>query len=355
MKKVAIVGTQGVPAHYGGFESLVENLLKYRSSDDIQYTVYCSSKEQNQKLKQYKGARLRYVNLSSHGKQAVMYDIICFIHSIKGFDTVLVLGTSGCLFLPIFRLFNRSKMVINIDGLEHKRNKWNYFAKKILLWSEKLSVKYGDVIISDNKGIQDYVTKQYNKSSKLIAYGGDQALRKVSEEFTTRILNKYSLEKQGYAFAVCRIEPENNCHIVLDAFSKTDKKIMFVGNFNRSEYGKELKQKYKNYKNIIISDTIYDLDTLFVLRHNCNKYIHGHSAGGTNPSLVEAMFFGCPILAYDVVYNRETTENKAYYFGDSASLRELLTLNNLNGDAMKQIAQKRYTWSFIAKQYEQLY
>lgn len=355
MKRVAIVGTQGVPAHYGGFETLVENLLIFCSLKDVQYTIYCSSRDQKQSLKEYKGAKLRYVNLSSHGKQAIIYDVVCFIRSIKGFDTILVLGTPGCLFLPILKLFSKSKVVINIDGLEHKRYKWNYFAKKILLYSEILSVKYGDIIISDNKGIQDYVMKQYNKSSELIAYGGDQAIRKVSEEFILSVLNKYSLEKQDYAFAVCRIEHENNCHIVLQAFSQCDKKIMFVGNFNRSKYGQELKQKYKNYKNIILNEPIYDLDVLFVLRNNCNMYIHGHSAGGTNPSLVEAMFFGCPILAYDVVYNRETTENKAYYFKDSGSLKKLLSSNKLNGNAMKRIAQKRYTWTFITKKYEKLY
>lgn len=130
---------------------------------------------------------------------------------------------------------------------------------------------------------------------------------------------------------------------------------MFVGNFDRSEYGQELKEKYKDTENIIISDPIYDLDTLFVLRNNCKMYLHGHSVGGTNPSLVEAMFFGCPILAYDVVYNRETTENKAYYFKDANDIITILNEDNLDGSAMKEIAQRRYTWRHIVQQYEELY
>lgn len=357
MKKVAIVGTQGVPALYGGFESLVENLLKYRSSDDIQYTVYCSSKDQKKGAKEYEGAKLRYIKISSHGGEAILYDMLSLIRSIRGFDTILMLGASGYPLFPIFKLLSKSKLIINKDGIEYKRNRGNLtnIGGKISLWAEKASLKYGDLIISDNKAIQDYVTKKYNKESVLIAYGGDQAIRNVSDKFATETLNKYKLEKNDYAFAVCRIEPENNCHIVLEAFSKTNKKIMFVGNFNRSEYGQELKEKYKDSKNIIISDPIYDLDTLFVLRNNCKMYLHGHSVGGTNPSLVEAMFFGCPILAYDVVYNRETTENKAYYFKDAQDIITLLNENNLDGSAMKEIAQRRYTWRHIVKQYEELY
>ena len=143
--------------------------------------------------------------------------------------------------------------------------------------------------------------------------------------------------------------------MILDAFSKTDKKLIYIGNWERSEYGKALKEKYSSCANINIHGPEYDLDTLYALRSNAEMYIHGHSAGGTNPSLVEAMFFGKPILAFDVVYNRATTDDKAYYFKDSNELERLLSKQDLNGGAMIRIAQEKYTWKKIASQYEALF
>lgn len=355
MKRIVIVGTQGVPASYGGFESLVENLIKYRSTPDILYTVFCSSKDLKQDISTYNGANLKYVNLSANGIQSIFYDIISLIRSIKLFDTILVLGVSGCIFLPIFRLLSQKRLIINIDGLEHKRAKWSPLAKKFLLISEKMAIKYADVIISDNKGIQDYVTKQYQVKSELIAYGGDQVKRNVNQDFENQILSNFNLIPETYSLAICRIEPENNCHIILKAFQNTNHKILFIGNWNKSEYGRQLKNIYQQEPNIIISDPIYDLDKLYVLRKHAKSYIHGHSAGGTNPSLVEAMFFGNPILTYDVIYNRETTENRAYYFQNSESLKLLLQKNDLDGSRLKDIAEKKYTWHVITKQYESLY
>lgn len=353
--KVAVIGSQGVPANYGGFESLVENLLGENCPKDIEYTVYCSSKDMPEKISEYKGAKLKYIPLSANGVQSVPYDILSLCRSLRGFDVILVLGVSGCMFMPLFRLLNRSKIIVNIDGLEHRRAKWGRFARWMLKTSEASAVKYADVIISDNKGIQDYVTETYSKPSELIAYGGDHAKRELQENFINDTLNKYGLEKGGYAITVCRIEPENNSHVILEAFSKTDKPLVFIGNWGHSEYSSELKEKYSKYPNIHILDAIYDLDILYALRSNAGIYIHGHSAGGTNPSLVEAMFFGIPIIAYDVIYNRETTENKAYYFKTPMEIISYLNSDNLDGSAMANIASRRYTWNHIANQYCKLY
>lgn len=356
-KRVAIIGTMGVPAKYGGFETLVENIIGENATPGIEYTIFCSSKSYSERPSFYKGARLKYINLKANGAQSTLYDIISMIWCwFKGFDTVVILGVSGCLFLPVFRLFYHKKLVINIDGLEHKREKWGNFTKKFLLLSEKMAVRYADVVIADNKGIQDYVTETYNKPSALIAYGGDHVLRDISEEKQQKILGEYGLKPDDYAFTVCRIEPENNCHLILEAFAQSGKKILFVGNFNHSEYAKALKAKYENYPNILIHNAIYDLDVLYALRSNCKWYIHGHSAGGTNPSLVEAMHFGRNILAFDVIYNRETTQNKAYFWKNIEELKVLIEDGSLScGKVMKEVAQKEYIWKRIAEQYEALY
>lgn len=359
MKKIAIVGTQGVPAKYGGFETLVENIIGDNCSPDVQYTVFSSSKDFKEQRTSYKGAILKYIPLHANGAQSTPYDILSLLKTIRGYDVILVLGVSGCAFLPIFRLLCRKKLIVNIDGLEHRRAKWKGFAKYFLRFSEKMAVECADVIVSDNKGIQDYVTETYAKDSELIAYGGDHVLRNLSEQQQETLLSKYMLAKDNYSFTVCRIEPENNCHVTLQAFAKSGDNLVFVGNWEKSEYGKELKAKYADYANISILDSIYDLDELYALRNNCKFYIHGHSAGGTNPSLVEAMHFGRPVIAYDVVYNRETTENKACYFNNASELIAILGNEKAaleeSGKAMKEIANRRYLWSVIAKQYEDLY
>lgn len=355
MKKVAIVGTQGVPANYGGFESLVENMIGDNCSPDIQYTVFCSSKDMKEKLSSYKGANLKYVPLHANGMQSIPYDIVSMLRVITGYDVILVLGVSGCVFLPILRILSRKRIVVNIDGLEHRRDKWGKFAKWFLKFSEKVAVKWADTIIADNKGIQDYVMETYGKKAEMIAYGGDHVLRDIPVEEQASVLQKYGLQNKKYAISVCRIEPENNCHVSLEAFSRTDKSFVFIGNWKRSEYGKELLDKYKDCPNIQMLDPIYDLDTLYVLRSNAAYYIHGHSAGGTNPSLVEAMFFGCPIIAFDVVYNRESTQNKAYYFSTSNDIVDLINKGSLDGRIMKDIAKKEYTWKVIANKYEELF
>lgn len=359
MIKVAIIGTQGVPAAYGGFETLVENLLGENCPADVEYTVFCSSKEQKERPEEYKGARLRYVPLRSHGAQSIPYDIIQMIRAARGYDVLLVLGTSGCSFLPALRIImkRRSRLVVNIDGLEHRRDKWGRNARRLLLYSEKQAVRLADVVIADNEGIAQYVRETYGVEPAMIAYGGDHALRTLSPRAVDETLGRYGLAPRKYAVTVCRVEPENNCHLTLEAFAGSDAPmpLVFIGNWDHSDYGRELKARYAKSPNIHILDPIYDLDTLYALRTQAALYIHGHSAGGTNPSLVEAMFAGIPVACYDVVYNRATTYGRAYYFKDSDSLKALASRADLDGSDMLRLAREHYTWATIASQYCQLY
>ncbi len=353
---VAIVGIQGVPAKYGGFETLVENIIGENTPPQVQYTIFCSSKDYTTKLDSFKGAKLKYLPLfHANGVQSTPYDILAMLHCLSGYDTVVILGVSGCIFLPIFKLLYHKRLIVNIDGLEHKRAKWGKFAKWFLRTSEAMAVRFADIVIADNKCIQDYVTSTYNKPSELIAYGGDHVQRNLSEEQQLSTLQKYGVSAGNYAISVCRIEPENNSHIICEAFAKSGKNLVFVGNWDRSTYSRDLKNKYSQYANIKMINSLYDLDELYALRNQCHCYIHGHSAGGTNPSLVEAMFFGKPIIAYNVGYNKETTENKAYYFTTASDLQSLITRNDLDGQEMRTIATRRYTWKHISEQYSALY
>lgn len=336
---------------------MVENIIGDNCSPDVGYTVFCSGKDYEVRRREYKGVRLRYIPLfHANGAQSTMYDIFSMLCCIgRSYDAVVVLGVSGCLFLPVFRLLYWKRLIVNIDGLEHRRAKWGRFTKWFLRISEAMAVRLADVVIADNKGIQDYVSETYSKESALIAYGGDHVMRSLAEERQQDTLRKYGITSCDYAITVCRIEPENNCHLVLEAFAKSGQPLVFIGNWRRSDYSRELKEKYGRLENIRMIDSLYDLDELYALRNHCRCYIHGHSAGGTNPSLVEAMFFGKPILAFDVVYNRETTRGAAYYWKDSATLTALTGSHDLDGLAMRKIAERDYTWKRIAEQYESLY
>lgn len=353
--RVAIIGTVGIPATYGGFETLTEYLTQ-QLGEKIQFTVYCSSKAYSVKLKEYNNAQLEYIPLKGNGIQSISYDIISLFKAAKAHDSILILGVSGCIILPVFRLFYKQKrLIINIDGLEHRRGKWNKNVRKFLRYSEKLALKYADEVITDNEAIKKYVKDEYKRESTFIAYAGDH-VEKLA--LTREVQQKYSIPDK-YALKVCRIEPENNIQLVLDAFSEISIPLILIGNWSNSTYGSSLKTKFGGYKNIHLLDSIYDQNILNQIRSNCTIYLHGHGAGGTNPSLVEAMNLGLPIFCFDCVYNRATTFNEGLYFKDVAELKCLFeftskeTLSSL-GETMLKIAKENYTWKKISNQYYEL-
>jgi glycosyltransferase involved in cell wall biosynthesis len=355
-KRIAIIGTRGVPAQYGGFESLAENLIDNNNNDELEYTVFCSSIDTLEHRDTYKGARLRYLPLHANGFQSIPYDITSMLESLHGYDILLILGTSGCTFLPTLRrLVPDKRIIVNIGGVEHHRGKWGSLAKSVLRRSEAMAVKYADVVIADNRGIVDYVRNTYGREAHMIAYGGDHVLCNTSEAEQQFILADYGLKAGEYGVSVCRIEPENNCHITLQAFAESGIPLVFIGNWEYSSYSRDLYHKYHDTPGIHLLDATYDLGVLYTLRRNAAVYVHGHSAGGTNPSLVEAMFFGRPILAYDVVYNRETLHGLGSYYSDVATLRRALRRLPDNGSALRSLAEREYTWRHITAQYEELY
>ncbi len=360
MKKISVIGTVGLPANYGGFELFNEFLTK-NLSDQYEFTVYCSSKAYDKKVESHNGAKLKYLPLNANGVQSIPYDIWSILYSLRGSDIIVVLGVSGCMILPLLRLFGcRKKIITNIDGLEWKREKWSGLAKWFLKFSEKCAVKYSDVTIGDNKVIADYVTEEYGKPCEMIEYGGDHLQRVEIDEPSCE---KYPFLKSNYAFGVCRIEPENNIHMILEAFSQlkaNELPLVMIGNWQRSEYGQKLWNEYSECENITLLNPIYEPEALNLIRSNCSVYVHGHSAGGTNPSLVEAMYFKLPVMAFDVNFNRETTENSALFFDSSESLTKLIKETKaveltVVGEKMREICDRRYTWKVICEKYVELF
>lgn len=352
--KIAIIGTVGVPANYGGFETLAENLVKYHDAASLSgpITVYCSSRNVVSRERSFLSAQLKYVPLRANGAQSIPYDIVSLMSAVQNrSDVILLLGVSGAIALPLVRLFSSARIITNIDGIEWRREKWQGWAKRILRFSEKMAVRYSHEVIADNGVIAEYVKGTYGADSHVIAYGGDHA---VAVDAVSVV--EYDLPA-SYAFSVCRIEPENNVHVILEAFSKLDAHpLVMVGNWNNSEYGRVLRQRYASSGNISLLDPIYDLGKLKTLRSRAVFYVHGHSAGGTNPALVEAMHFCRPVLAFDCDFNRSTTEDKAIFFKTSEALVHLIETLDVTaaervGRSMLEIAERRYTWRVVAQQY----
>lgn len=356
LMKIGIVGTVGLPAKYGGFETLVENLADYhhREKIDCQLYVYCSSKSYKNKSKYYKNTLLKYVNLSANGLQSVLYDIVSMVKAVffVKCDVLLVLGVSGAMFIPMIRLLSNTSIITNIDGIEWKRDKWKKHAKLFLRISERIAVRYSNEVIADNEAIGRYIQEEYRMPYVVITYGGDHVLAHQGVD-----ISEYKLPRR-YFFSVCRIERENNISMILEAFENLENQsIVMVGNWESSNFGLDLKRKYKKYHNIVLIDPIYNLSVLRSMREKCVGVVHGHSAGGTNPSLVEAMWFNKPIFAFDCTFNRETTENSALFFKSSMELSGLVNSPHEQlkpiGINLLTIAQKNYLWNDIAAKYFQ--
>lgn len=352
--RIAIVGIVGVPGRYGGFETLVENLVDYHASRDLksQLAVYCSTKGGSSELgKQHKQAELRWIPLDANGPQSIAYDFLSLLDAVRKSDQrILILGVSGTMILPLIRLFSRARIITNIDGIEWKRAKWGRLARQILRVSEWFAIRFSDVVIADNQAIADYVTEQYGRDSIVIPYGGDHALLHAADPQAVMGL------PDRYALALCRIEPENNIGMILDAWQSVATPLVFVGNWAASPYGRELKARFANVSSITLVDPVYEPSALRAIRDRAILYVHGHSAGGTNPALVEMMHFGIPVLAYDCSFNRHSTEGEALYFQSCEEIVEQMrTLEEVDtvsvGAAMLEIARRRYRWDDIGARY----
>lgn len=357
-RKYAILGTVGVPGTYGGFETLAENLVRYHDMQQRPQalTVYCEAAAYPSRPARFLSSALRYVPLKANGAQSIPYDIWSLLHAaLRGTDVILLLGVSGALALPLLRLVSRARIVTNIDGIEWKREKWTGVAKWVLRASERSAVRWSHVVVADNQAIAEYVAQTYGRPCEVIAYGGDHALATApaAEEMLPG-------GPELYALALCRIEPENNVAMILEAFAALpEQPLVFVGNWDKSEYGRELRRRYADVPNLYLCDPVYDAARLRRIREGAWLYVHGHSAGGTNPSLVEMMHFDIPVIAHGCGFNRYSTEHAARYFASATELQAAVRALDSDsaariGECMGEIARRRYTWAEIGRAYFEL-
>lgn len=351
-----MVGVVGIPNTYGGFEALAENLAHDLSDHSIPVTVFCE--------KNFSGAKIDLPNVLverigfyANGPQSILYDLWGMVKAAKRGGDVLLLGTAGTVFLPFFKLvWPNTRFMVNIGGLEWTRAKWGWLARTFLRTSEWTAVMFADTLIADNQGLCDYLLKTYGATSILIPYGGDQYNHLPVQE---DILSLYGLEAGRYDFALARAQPDNNLELILHSYAESGKKLVFVSNWSSSQFGIEIRAKFSAYNNILLIGPIYEHRAIQTLRRCARFYIHGHSAGGTNPTLVEAMHAGLPIIAYDVVFNRHTTDGLARYFRTPTDLRAEVSALELSdaavmGSALNAIAKERYTWAKVTQSYREL-
>ncbi len=359
MRKVAIIGTNGLPAMYGGFETLANFLVENLDQDSNKLIVYCSKTSKKERLETYKGAKLIYLPLKANGWQSIIYDFITIVHAFFTASDLIILGFSGAFAFPLNKFFKKN-IIFNIGGIEWQKVRGSKLTSKIEVivkkYMEKICVKNSNAIIIDNEHFKNYINNTYNKEPILAEYGGDHT-KKIA--LTNQIIHKYPFLDKDYALSVSRAQEDMNIHILIEAYKKVSEKcIVIISNWNISDYGKNLYDENANkYNNIILLNAIYDPSELDAVRSNATLYIHTHSLCGTAPSLVEAMSLNIPVISVDVPTNRFTTENKTLYFKDVSSLIQILkdldskTLLKIQKN-MFEIAKRRYVWARISKIYQ---
>lgn len=356
--RIGILGTRGIPNYYGGFEQFAEFFATYAIAQSHEVYVY-NSHTHPYKEEEFKGVKIIHCydpeNIIGTVGQFV-YDLNCILDARKrNFDILLQLGyTSSSVW---FSLHPKNTIVItNMDGLEWKRTKYSKIVQKALKIAERLAVKKSDYLISDSLGIQKYIQEKYQKESTYIAYG--------AYNFDTpnpEILKEYHIEEQKFNMIMARFEPENNLDMVLEGvvMANTKMPILVIGNHN-TKYGMYLKNKFETFSNIRFLGAVYNLDHLNNLRYYSNIYFHGHTVGGTNPSLLEAMASKALIVAHNNDFNKGILKENGYYFLSADEVKKIL--NSIKKSDNLQLVENNYgviastfNWEKINEQYLQLF
>jgi glycosyltransferase involved in cell wall biosynthesis len=343
-----------VPARYGGFETLAARLVEAaaeRGAAD-RLTVWCSGPQAGlERPAQWMGARLRYLPLQANGIQSVAYDAAALWQAARsGHDVALLLGVSGAGALPLIRATSSMRIVSHLDGIEWQRPKWGRLARGVLRRSEAAAARWSHDLIADHPDIAAHIRRTHGREPVEIAYG---------HETTATMADIADLALPGrYALAIARAEPENNLALVLEAFAPAAPlPLVIVANWTATVHGRDLLARYGGHPSIRLLPAEYDPARLAAIRAGAAVYLHGHSAGGTNPSLVEMMGSGRPIAAFDCAFNRATTEGRAIFFDGVETLRALLpglcepTGAAANGAALQEVARRRYRWRDVTDAY----
>jgi glycosyltransferase involved in cell wall biosynthesis len=356
--RIGILGTRGIPNVYGGFEQFAQFLaLGLQQRGHVVY-VYNSS-EHPFREKEWKGIHIIHCGdwekkIGTAGQ--FIYDYNCFRDAAhRDYDILLQLGyTSSSVWRRLWP--EKAVNVVNMDGLEWKRSKYNRITRRFLRLAERWAVKYGDVLVADSIGIRDYIEKEYGRSSIYIPYGAD-----IPKQFDPGVPGRYGLGSDGYYLLMARMEPENNIEMIIRGWMESEKRkpLVLIGNPGNA-FGKYLQTTYR-HEQLHFLGAIYDVGLVNALRHYSSLYLHGHSVGGTNPSLLEAMACGCAIAAHDNAFNKAILNNDACYFSTPQGVAGILdgTQTQALIDERKQKNTLKirtlYDWDKIIGDYEKVF
>ena len=380
MKDIFIIGSRGLPAQYGGFETFVEKLVSHKVSPAIRYHVACLSDESTGNHFDYKGADCFTVNPPNLGPARVIaYDMMAINYSLKLIKKeriqspiFYILGNTIGAFIVHFAKKIQSIggiLLVNPDGLEWKRAKWSKPVQSYLKYSEKEMTKYANLIISDNRGIETYIRNTYPWSrTTFIAYGTDLSKTTLTAEDSSvrDWYQKWQTQEKEYYLILGRFVPENNYETAIREFMKssTERDLVIICNHEGNAYFDELRQitGFDKDKRVKFVGTVYDQDLLKYIRNQAFAYIHGHEVGGTNPGLLEALAQTDLNLIYNVDFNHQVAQETALYWNkEDGNLSQLIdsvdgqvSFEDL-GNAAKANMKENYTWEKIVGEYEELF
>ncbi len=364
--KIAFISTRGIPNNYGGFEQFAEYISVGLVEKGHDVTVY-SPHFHPYKEDSYKGVRIKHIyspeNWMGSSVGSFFYDFLSLRDALKKerFDIIYEAGYTSIV--PAYIWFNVKKIkcpvfITNMDGLEYKRTKFNKFVQKFVFWEERKTVKHSHYLIADNMGIHDYYKEKYGKESKFLAYGAN-----IHDNYDENILNEYVLKPYNYFLVIARLEPENNIEMVIQGYlasnQKRQKPLIIVGKTN-TPHGKYLLQTYSSEKSVRFVGGIYDFDKINSLRYFSSAYFHGHSVGGTNPSLLEAMASNCFIVANNNVFNKTVLYDEALYFSSSKDIEQILSEIDIEIEENKETfitnnlrrIKNEYSWGKLIDEHE---
>ena len=367
--KIAFISTRGIPNNYGGFEQFAEHISVGLAQRGHEVTVYSPHYHPYQE-KEYKGVRIKHIyspeSWMGSSLGSFFYDYACLKDALRNEHFDIIYEAGYTTIIPAYIRFNVKAIkspifVTNMDGLEYKRAKFNKLVQKFVYWEEQMAVKYSQFLVADNMGIHDYYKEHFGRESKFLAYGAN-----IYDNYSEEFLKEYGLERNQYLLIVARLEPENNLSMAIEGYIASEIygkiPLVIVGKKN-TPHGKHLVNTYSSYEHIRFTSGIYNFDKLNSLRYFSYAYFHGHSVGGTNPSLLEAMASECFILSHDNIFNKTVLGDNAIYYSDKDEVTNLLnkleilirerkqlyTTNNL------EVIRTQYSWEKLIEEHEEYF
>lgn len=351
MKKVAIIGSHGLYANYGGWDQLVRKLAEEKS-ENIEYLIFNAS-ESPKNIIPPKDVIIRRIEVKASGFQGLFFDFCSILLCFWKVDTILFLGVQGIPLIPILSLFRKVRIISNVGGIEWERPKFGFFSKLYLKFCFNLSFIYSDFVVLDNEHYKTFIPRRNKDKVVVLPYGGEID---TSLEISKELEKKYPFINTDYFLSISRALADNLIDELCESFVDSKQTLVLISNFSSSYYGKNVYNKYQDSSNIVLINGLYEKAELDLVRRKCKAYIHTHTLCGTAPSLVEMIIAQRPIISMDNPQNRFTLHNQAFFF---SSFSDIHAMFNNKENLLKFIPSaeicKLYDWNKTVKDYERLY